>query len=206
MDPGERKIERFSVIDRVVHWLVALSFLYAALTGLALWSPRLYWLAYLFGGGTTVRAWHPWGGIVFALVFSTMYARWRRPMRLDADDRMWLRFSHRFIFHEEWGLLESGRFNGGQKALFWVQATSGLVLLASGVVLWWPESMPRWLRLAAVLLHPMASVVSIAGIIVHIYMGAVAVPEALRGMVQGWVTSRWAATHHPKWLRELTRD
>ena len=206
MDPGGQKIERFSVVDRVVHWLVALSFLYAALTGLALWSPRLYWLAALFGGGPTVRAWHPLGALAFSLFFSTMYIRWRRPMRLDADDRMWLRFSHRFIFHEEWGLLESGRFNGGQKGLFWVQAASGFVLLASGIVLWWVESMPRGLRLAAVLLHPIAAVVSIAGIIVHIYMGAVAVPEALRGMVQGWVTSRWAATHHPKWLRELSRD
>ena len=43
------RLDRFTVTERVVHWLVAFSFLYAALTGLAFWSPRLYWLAVVFG-------------------------------------------------------------------------------------------------------------------------------------------------------------
>src|SRR5688572_31233974 len=59
------KVERFSLRERLVHWTVALTFLYAALTGLSLWSPRLYWLAAVFGGGVTVRAWHPLGGLIF---------------------------------------------------------------------------------------------------------------------------------------------
>lgn len=206
MDPGEPKINRFSVAERVTHWLVALSFLYATLTGLALWSPRLYWLAYLFGGGPTARAWHPWGGVVFVAVFAAMFRNWRRPMRLDDDDRRWLRLAHRYAVHEEAGLPEAGRFNAGQKALFWTQAASAVLLVASGVVLWWPESMPRALRLAAVLVHPIAAVVSIAGLIVHIYMGTAAVPEAFRGMIQGWVRPGWAASHHPKWYREVTRQ
>src|SRR5262249_24036570 len=150
------------------------AFLYAALTGLALWSPRLYWLSWILGGGPTVRGWHPWGALLFLLAFGLMFARWRREMLLDPDDRRWLKMAHRYAVHDEAGLPEAGRFNAGQKALFWLQAGSGLVLLASGVVLWFPESMPRALRLAAVLLHPLAAVGSIAGIIVHIYMGTAA--------------------------------
>ncbi len=203
MSPNDPQVSRFSVAERVTHWLVALSFLYAALTGLALWSPRLYWLAAVFGGGTTVRGWHPWGGVAFAVFFAVMFRRWRRQMALDGDDRRWLRLAHRFAVHDETGLPEAGRFNAGQKALFWTQGTSALLLVASGFVLWWPESMPRVLRLAALLLHPVAGVVSIAGLIVHIYMGTAAVPEAFRGMVQGWVRPGWAASHHPKWYREL---
>jgi formate dehydrogenase subunit gamma len=107
--------------------------------------------------------------------------------------------------NDEAGLPESGRFNAGQKVLFWVQAVSTLLLLASGVVLWFPESMARGLRLAAVLVHPATAVVSMAAIIVHIYMGTAAVPGALRGMIRGWVTARWAAAHHPKWYREITK-
>ena len=61
----ERRIERFSFIERMMHWLAALSFLYAALTGLALWSHRLYWLAAVFGGGETVRGWHPWRNSIY---------------------------------------------------------------------------------------------------------------------------------------------
>ena len=83
----------------------------------------------------------------------------------------------------------------GRKMLFWVQSAA-LVLFASGLVLWWPELMPRALRLAAVLVHPLAAIASIGGIIVHIYMGTAAVPGALRGMIQGWVSPGWAASHH----------
>ena len=205
MPPNEPKIDRFSVTERVVHWSVALAFLYAALTGLALWSPRLYWLAAVFGGGTTMSRWHPWGGLVFVTAFAVMFRAWRRQMRLDDDDRRWLRLAHRYAMHDEGGLPEAGRFNAGQKVLFWMQATSGLVLLASGVVLWWPEVMPRVLRLAAVLLHPVAAVLSVGGLIVHIYMGTAAVPEAFRGMIQGWVRPGWALSHHPKWYRENQR-
>jgi formate dehydrogenase subunit gamma len=205
MQPIEPKLDRFSVAERLTHWLVALSFLYAALTGLGLWSPRLYWLAAVFGGGPTVRGWHPWGGVAFVTFFAVMFRRWSGQMRLDNDDRRWLRLAHRYAVHDETGLPEAGRFNAGQKALFWTQGTAAVLLVSTGVVLWWPEAMPRALRLAAILLHPAAAMVSIGGLIVHIYMGTAAVPEAFRGMIQGWVRPGWAASHHPKWYRDVTR-
>ena len=93
-------------------------------------------------------------------------------------------------------LPEAGRFNAGQKDVVLGAVGRPLVLFASGLVLWWPELMPRALRLAAVLVHPLAAIASIGGIIVHIYMGTAAVPGALRGMIQGWVSPGWAASHH----------
>ena len=200
--PNESRLTRFSVSERVVHWLVALSFLYTALTGLALWSPRLYWLASVFGGGTTVRGWHPWGGLLFVLVFASMFRNWRSQMRLDRDDRHWLRKAHHYAVHDYAALPEAGRFNAGQKSLFWMQSIFGILLVASGVVLWWPDVMPRLSRELAVLVHPVAAMISIGGIILHIYMGTAAVPGSFRGMIQGWVTPGWAASHHPKWYRE----
>jgi formate dehydrogenase gamma subunit len=134
-----------------------------------------------------------------------MFRAWRKQMLLDRDDRRWLRSAHRYAVHDESGLPEPGRFNAGQKTLFWMQATSGFVLLTTGVILWWPESMPRVLRETAILIHPMAAVISIGGLIIHIYMGTAAVPEAFRGMIQGWVKPGWAASHHPKWYREVRR-
>ena len=205
MSEREEKIDRFSFAERAIHWMAALSFLYTALTGLALWSPRLYWLASIFGGGETVRAWHPWGGLVFALVLGCMFRNWAGQMRLDAEDRLWLRQVHRYATHDEAGLPEAGRFNAGQKLLFWVQSSSITFLFASGIILWWPEVMPRTLRLLAVLIHPVMAVISIGAIIVHIYMGTAAVPEAFRGMIQGWVRPGWAASHHPKWFREISK-
>ena len=203
MTQRDLRITRFSAAERTAHWLAALSFLYAALTGLALWSHKLYWLAWVFGGGVTVRGAHPWGGIVFALALGLMFRRWAGQMRLDRDDRIWLRRAHRYAVHDERGLPESGRFNAGQKLLFWLQAAAASLLLVSGMVLWWPDTMPRPLRLAAVLAHPLAAIAAIGGIIVHIYMGTAAVPGAFRGMIQGWVKPEWARFHHPKWRREV---
>ena len=197
------KVARFDATERAVHWMTAISFLYAALTGLSMWSYKLFWIASVFGGGPVVRGLHPWGGLVFAVLLGLMFRRWSAQMRLDASDRAWLKVAHRYAIHNETGVPESGRFNAGQKMLFWAQAAFALTLFATGAILWFPEIMPRALRLAAVLLHPLAAIGAIGGIIVHIYMGTAAVPGAFRGMMQGWVTERWAASHHAKWYREV---
>ena len=73
MPTPSEKIARFSMKERVIHWLAALSFLYAALTGLSLWTPQLYWLSSVFGGGVAVRWGHPWGGTLFAVVLGVMF-------------------------------------------------------------------------------------------------------------------------------------
>jgi formate dehydrogenase subunit gamma len=157
------------------------------------------------GGGEATRWGHPAGGMVFAAVLGAMFRQWAGQMRLDAEDRLWLRRAHHYAVHREEGLPEAGRFNAGQKVLFWWQSLAAVLLFASGIVLWLPESMPRALRLAAILVHPLAAVASLGAIIVHIYMGTAAVPEAFRGMIQGWVRPGWAASHHPKWYREISR-
>ena len=105
---SEEKVARFNFQERAIHWLAALSFLYAAFTGLALWSPRLFWLASMFGGGNTVRGWHPWG-------LGFMFRNWAGQMRLDADDRAWLRQAHRYAIHDEEGLPEAGASMQGRR-------------------------------------------------------------------------------------------
>jgi formate dehydrogenase subunit gamma len=203
MRATEKTIRRFDVAERAIHWAAAISFLYVALTGISLWSQKLYWLAWVFGGGATVRAMHPWGGVVFVLALALMFRRWAAQMKLDSDDRAWLRQARRYAVHDESALPEAGRFNAGQKVLFWLQSVAAVLLVSSGVVLWFPEAMIRPLRLAAVLIHPVAAIVAIGGIIVHIYMGTAAVPGAFRGMIRGGVKPGWAASHHPKWFREM---
>lgn len=196
-------IERFSFVERATHWMAALSFVYAALTGLAMWSHKLFWLASVFGGGSVTRATHPWVGTVFALVLGLMFKRWAKQMKVTETDREWLKQSKRYAMNEEVGMPEVGRFNGGQKMLFWTQSTSALILFVTGVILWNPEWMPRSLRLVAILLHPMSALVSIGGVIVHIYMGTLAVPGALHAMVRGGVTPGWARSHHRAWFRQV---
>ena len=176
------KIDRFNFGERAVHWMVAICFVYAALSGLAMWSRHLLWIATVLGGGETVRGLHPWGGTLFAVVLGVMFSRWTSQMKLDSEDWAWLKLSHRYAMNDETGVPESGKFNAGQKMLFWMQSASAILLFASGAILWFPELMPRVLRLGAVLVHPLAAIGSIGGIIVHVYMSAFAVPGSLRAM------------------------
>jgi formate dehydrogenase subunit gamma len=200
------KIERFSFPERLTHWLVAISFVYSGLSCTALWSRKMWWMASVLGGGDTIRAWHPIAGVIFGLLLATMFRRWASQMRLDADDREWLGKSVQYAMNDERGVPAAGRFNAGQKMLFWLQSTSAILLFFSGIVLWFPEVMPRGARLAAILIHPIAAVASLGGIVVHIYMSIFVVPGALRAMTRGWVTAEWASSHHFKWFREITRQ
>jgi formate dehydrogenase subunit gamma len=200
------KIERFSFAERLTHWLVAISFVYSGLSGTALWSQKMWWMAGVLGGGDTIRAWHPIAGVIFGLLLATMFRRWASQMRLDADDREWLGKSVQYAMNDERDVPAAGRFNAGQKMLFWLQSTSAILLFCSGIVLWFPEVMPRGLRLASVLIHPIAAVASLGGIVVHIYMSIFVVPGALRAMTRGWVTGEWASSHHFKWFREINRQ
>lgn len=200
--PEGVEIQRYNLRERLIHWTVALSFLFLLLTGLALYSTRLYWLASLFGGGTNIRIWHPYAGAVFFLAVTIMTASWRRCLWMYPEDWEWLRYSWSYITHKE-GIPESGRFNGGQKALFWMLAFSGLALLLSGIVLWFPERFSWKLRLASILTHEVFSIVAMGCIIVHLYMGLFASPGSLRAMVEGKVTAAWAKTHHARWYRRV---
>ncbi len=202
--PDEKRILRFNFFERAIHWLAALSFIHAGLSGLALWTPGLYWLSIPLGGGEMVRAWHPWGGIVFSAFLALMSRSWAGQMLLSREDWQWLRGAHRYAVHDDSGLPPAGRFNGGQKMLFWTQALCGVLLLLSGLVLWFPESTSQSVRLLAIFIHPPAALISILFIIVHIYMGTVAIPGCLGAMMHGRVTERWAASHHPRWHQEIS--
>ncbi|MFN7920363.1 MAG: formate dehydrogenase subunit gamma [Bryobacteraceae bacterium] len=193
------RITRFDFAERAVHWIVAIAFTYAALSGLSLWSRKLFWIATILGGGSVVRALHPWGALVFAVALALMFRRWASHMRLDDQDRIWLSGMRKYMVNDEAGLPPPGKFNAGQKMMFWTQAALTLLLLASGLVLWFPEVAPRSLRLFAVLIHPLAAIAAIGGIIVHVYMGTSVVPGSMTAMIRGWVTERWAAAHHPRW-------
>jgi formate dehydrogenase subunit gamma len=197
------RVARFDAYERVMHWMSALSFLYAAFSGLAMWSPKLWWIGEVMGGGFVIRGTHPWSGVIFAAVIGWMFLRWAKSMRLDKMDRDWMMSMDKYITHQHDKLPPSGKFNAGQKMLFWSQVVTALLLFVTGVVLWFPEVMPRWARLASIALHPLGAIGSIGGIIVHIYMGTAAVPDSMRAILRGWVTPEWARFHHPRWWRDI---
>lgn len=202
MNAENDSICRFTFKERLIHWAVGILFVYLLLTGLALFSPHLYWLAFVLGGGTTIVRWHPIVGLVFFGTLAWMFLMWIRDMRFDSRDIDWLRQVGKYIRNQDKDIPEVGRFNPGQKQLFWLQTISGILLILSGIPLWFPSFFPQGLRLASILVHEVSALVAIGGLIVHVYMGVAFVSGSLPAMIHGTVSRVWARTHHPRWYRE----
>jgi formate dehydrogenase subunit gamma len=204
----EDTVLRYTLPERIVHWISALVYLYLLATGLAFYTPTLWWLAGLLGGGTAIRFWHPIAGLPFVASVVWMWMRWGRDMRITAVDKRWNQTILNYISNKDDQLNPAGRFNTGQKYFFWIMLSGGLALLASGLVLWFTDSLPwslRWLRYAAVLVHVVAFLCTVAGFIVHVYMGTAVVRGGFPSVIRGEVTRSWARIHHPLWLEEITR-
>src|ERR1700675_490232 len=90
-------IQRYTLIERVVHWISALAYMYALATGAAFYSPQLYWIDNLVGGAPTSRFWHPWVALVFIAAVVWMLRAWRSDMRITPADRRWSQAIEHYI-------------------------------------------------------------------------------------------------------------
>jgi formate dehydrogenase subunit gamma len=213
---GERVVRgsmvlRYTFRERLVHWAAAITYVYLLLTGLAFWSPWLFWIAVVMGGGngTIARELHPWAGLIFSFVMVWMFLVWRGQMHTTDADRAWRRQIRHYIRNEDELLPPEGRFNSGQKTFFWVFFWATIALLLSGIVLWFPEAIPwslRWLRFLAVLIHAVSALVTIAMFMIHVYMGVVVEREAFASMTRGYVPRAWARAYHRLWYDEVAGD
>ncbi len=201
-----QQIERYSEHDRFNHWLTAIAFVLSALSGLSLFHPSLFWLTNLFGGGAWTRILHPFIGLVMALMFVGMMVRFWHHNAIQANDRQWIKQWRDAISNREDRLPEVGRYNAGQKMIFWLMVVCITTLLVTGILFWRPwfaDALPIIVVRLATLLHALAASVLVLGAIVHVY-AAIWVKGSLSGMMRGTVSEKWARKHHPAWLRELT--
>ncbi|MBO7782948.1 formate dehydrogenase subunit gamma, partial [Burkholderia pseudomallei] len=196
-------IVRYTANERSNHWITATSFVLLALSGLALFHPSMFWMTALFGGGQWTRILHPFVGLVMFASFAVMVVRYWRHNLLDAGDRQWLRQMDDVLANREDKLPEVGRYNAGQKLLFFVMVACLLLLLVSGIVIWrryFSLYFPIGVIRAAAVVHAAAAFALIVGIVVHVY-AALWVKGSIGAMVRGTVTVGWARKHHPKWFR-----
>lgn len=203
------RVLRYSFRERLMHWMAGISYVYLLLTGLAFWSPWLYWIAYILGGPTISRELHPWVGLVFFVAVVWMYRVWSAQMHTTENDKRWWRSVGHYIRNEDDKVPPEGRFNAGQKLLFWGFFWCGILLLLTGLILWEPHWIPwnlRALRLIAIILHPIAALLSIALFMIHVYMGLAVEPGALASIIRGDVSRRWAARYHRAWYEQISRE
>jgi formate dehydrogenase subunit gamma len=210
-DGAHVRVRRYSGSARINHWIVATTFVLLLLSGLSLFHPSLFWLSALFGGGATVRWLHPWLGLVLAVAFLGLFIRFFWQNLPEFTDFVWLARIKHVLKADDHYLPEIGKYNAGQKFVFWSQFVLVGTLLVTGIGLWeaglgWFESQlgfkatleqKRW----AALIHATAAVLAIVIWIVHVY-AAIWVRGTISAMTRGFVTGGWGWRHHRKWLRK----
>lgn len=207
MSQDPKLIERYTATERTNHWFTALCFVLLALSGLALFHPAFFWLTNLFGGGTWTRILHPFVGVVMFLAFCGLVCRMFKHNLITEADKQWLCKIRDVVANREENLPEVGRYNAGQKVLFFVLIVCMIGLLLSGIVIWrvyFSIYFPVGLVRAASVLHALCAFGMIVAIVVHVY-AAIWVKGSFGAMIRGKVTPGWAWKHHRLWFREVRK-
>lgn len=160
-------------------------------------------LMHILGTPQLARLLHPFVGTAMFFAFLLMFFRYWRHNLPEREDLVWAKNIYKIALNEEVG--DTGRYNFGQKCVFWAAIASLLLLFVSGIVIWRPwfaDAFTLPLIRVALLVHSVSATLLIVVILVHVY-AALWVKGTLTAMVEGWVSDRWAQKHHPRWYRTL---
>jgi formate dehydrogenase subunit gamma len=205
-----QKVRRFSAFERFAHWLTAVSFVLLSLTGLNVTFGKSLLLPvfgdYGFSAFSQASKYvHNFVSFAFVLGLILIVAIWFRdniPRRVDID---WLKQGGGFIKSRH---APAGRFNAGEKAVFWLALVAGIAVAASGYLLLFPFYATNIFGMQlAQAVHAVIAMLFIALILAHIYIGTLGMEGAFEAMGTGDVDLNWAKEHHDRWLQEqLTRE
>jgi len=203
--PSGRVVRRFTDYERIVHWTLAIVFLFLAITGLILLLGRPLLLP-LFGKevfalfASASKEGHNLFGPLFLVSLLMMLFSFTRHNLYEKGDLGWLLRLGGLIGD---GHPSVGFFNMGEKIWYWIVILFGLVVSISGLVLVSPNfGQGRVVMEISHLVHVVGALVLMLGSLGHVYMGTIGSDGALQGMTSGYVDTNWANAHHDRWGRE----
>jgi len=132
-----------------------------------------------------------------------MYRVWNSQMHTTERDRQWWRALPHYIRNEDDEVPSEGRFNGGQKAIYWIVVLGGAAVAITGYVLMFPfygttiDTMQY-----AQMIHAVVAMLFVAAMLGHIYIGTIGMEGAFEAMGEGTVDVNWAKEHHRLWLED----
>ena len=200
-----QKLRRFTSFERFSHWLTAVSFVALALTGLNITFGKIVLLP-MVGPETfsslsqAAKYVHNFVSAAFVVGLVLIVGLWIKdniPRKVDVD---WVKQGGGFIKSKH---ASSGRFNAGEKLVFWFALGAGAAVTISGYLLMFPFYVTdiAGMQIAQVV-HAVIAVLFVAVIIAHIYIGTLGMEGAFEAMATGDVDVNWAREHHDLWLAQ----
>jgi formate dehydrogenase subunit gamma len=205
-----QKIVRFKAFERFSHWLTAVSFVILGLTGLNITFGKILLLPVIgpdaFSSVSEAAKYaHNFTSFSFVVglvLIIVIFFRDNIPEKVDLD---WLKQGGGFIKNRH---APAGRFNPGEKAVYWLSLAAGVVVSVSGFVLLFPFFRTDIADMQiAQAVHAIVAVLFVALILGHIYIGTLGMEGAFEAMGTGEVDLNWAKEHHDVWLaRKLASE
>lgn len=205
--PTGRLIERFTVVERAVHWTVAICFTILAITGLVLGFGKTVLLPLV---GYTLFSWlatmskvlHNFIGPILVVVLPIMIAIFIGENVFRKYDWAWLKKGGGMLTGEH---VPAGKANAGQKILFWLMPVLfGITLIVTGLILDFPNfNQTRQTMQTANLIHLVAGVFATCLLLGHVYLGTIGMRGAYDAMRTGYVDETWAKEHHEYWYNDV---
>ena len=204
------KVPRFNSFERFSHWLTAVSFVVLALTGMNITFGKIVLLPIIgpeaFSSlSLAAKHVHNFVSASFVIGLALIAALWMKdniPQKVDID---WIKQGGGFIKSKH---APAGRFNAGEKLVFWFALGAGAAVTISGYLLMFPFYVTDIAGMQiAQIVHAVVAILFIAVIIGHIYIGTLGMEGAFEAMATGEVDLNWAKEHHDLWLEEqLTKE
>ena len=205
-----RTILRFKAFERFSHWLTAVSFVVLGLTGLNITFGKIVLLpligpdafSSLSQAAKYVHNFTSFAFMAGLVLIAVIFFRDNLLERVDID---WLKQGGGFIKGKH---ASAGRFNLGEKLVYWLSLAAGIAVSLSGLLLLFPfygTDIPD-MQLSQVV-HAVVAILFIALILAHIYIGTLGMEGAFEAMGRGEVDLNWAKEHHDQWLaRQLANQ
>lgn len=206
MASNNNLILRTKLPARLCHWAIVFCFFLAAASGISWFFPTMSWTSEALGTPQMARLLHPFLGIAVFLGLCYMFVHFVGYKLTAKTDEIWFRRIKDVLLNKHGGApLRIGKYNAGQKILFWLIMASITLLLLSGLIMWrayFAAFFPIPVLRLAILAHSIAGIGLILLIVGHIYL-AIWVRGSITGMVTGYVSRAWAKQHHDRWYDEL---
>jgi formate dehydrogenase subunit gamma len=200
-----QKIVRFKAFERLSHWLTAVSFVILGLTGLNITFGKILLLP-LIGPDAFAKVSqaakyaHDFTSFSFMAGLILIAVIFFRDNLLEKVDIDWFKQGGGFIKNKH---APAGRFNLGEKLVYWLSLAAGIAVSVSGFLLLFPffGTDIAEMQLAQVV-HAVVAVLFVALILAHIYIGTLGMEGAFEAMGTGEVDLNWAKEHHDLWLAQ----
>jgi formate dehydrogenase subunit gamma len=200
-----RVLVRFTAFERLVHWMTATCFIILALSGLNITFGKPLLLPLI--GPEAFTDWSQWAkyahnylSFPFTLgvfVIFLMWIGWNAPSRVDVE---WFKKGGGMVGHEH---PPADRFNAGQKMIYWIVVLGGAAVAVSGYILMFPFYGTDIADMqVAQIVHGVVSLLFVAVMLAHIYIGTIGMEGAFEAMWDGTVDLNWAKEHHRLWVEK----